>query len=268
MILKKAGAFLKRDFIIASSYKLDFIMTTMNSLLILFLLFFIGKLTDPSSAVLLKYGDSFFSYVLIGYGFFQYFQLSLTIFSRSIQREQLTGCLEAMLGTQTSTQISIISLSLYSLLSSFLQLIIIFIAGVLFFNFSIIYMNIFATLIIFILSIFIFISFGIISAAFIIVLKKGDPLSWLIISLNFILGGAFFPVDLFPEWLQNIANFIPAKYALDALRLTILKGYSLSQVGSHVLILTLLCIVLFPISLLLLNLSVKKAKKDGTLVHY
>lgn len=268
MIIKKAWSFLKRDFLIASSYQLNFIMTSLNSILILFLLFFISRLINPEHIYLAKYGEDFFSFVLIGYGFFQFFNLSLTAFSASIQREQFTGCLEAMLGTRTSPQTAVLFLSIYSLISALIQLIIIFIAGILFFGFSISSINILSTIIIFILSIIVFISFGIISAAFIVVLKKGDPLGWLITSLNFILGGAFFPLELLPDWALKLSNFVPAKYTLDALRLTILKGYSITLVLDQIIILTFTGMVLFPMSLILLRLSVIKAKKEGTLVQY
>ena len=268
MILKKAWAFIRRDFLIASSYKLHFIMTSLNSILILFLLFFICRMIDPGQSYLVKYGKDFFSYALIGYGFFQYFNLSLTAFSNSIQREQYTGCLEAMLGTRTSPQTAVLFMSVYNLLSALIQLIIIFIAGILIFGFSLSSINIISTLIIFLLSVIVFMGFGIISASFIIVLKKGDPLGWLITSLNFILGGAFFPLELLPEWAVKFSDFVPAKYTLDALRLTILKGYRADQVSGQIMILAATGLILFPLSLFLLNLAVKKAKKDGTLIMY
>jgi ABC-2 type transport system permease protein len=268
MILRKALAFIKRDFQIASSYQLHFIMTSLNSILILFLLFFISMLIDTSHVYLAKYGGDFFSYVLIGYGFFQYFNLSLIAFSNSIQREQLTGCLEAMLSTRTSPQTAVLMLSLYNLISSLIQLLIIFLAGILFFGFSVSSINMLSTIIVFLLSVIIFMGFGIISAAFIIVLKKGDPVGWLITSLNFILGGAFFPLELLPGWVISISNFVPAKYTLEALRFTILKGFSVVQVSEQIIILAATGFILFPVSLLLLNLSVIKAKKEGTLVQY
>ncbi|MBN2444705.1 MAG: ABC transporter permease [Spirochaetales bacterium] len=268
MIEKKALAFLKRDFLIASSYQLHFIMTSMNSLLILFLLFFIGKIVDPSYIGLTKYGQDFFSYILIGYGFFQFFQIAQNTFSQTIRDEQLSGCLEAMLGTQTSPQLSILFSSLYSLITAFFQLCIIFIAGILFFKFNILGINIFSTFIVFLLSIIIFMSFGLLSVAFIIVLKKGDPISWLITSLNFILGGAFFPIEVLPPWVRIFSKILPATYVLDSLRLTISKGYDLLQIRPQILVLVIMCLILAPASLFILHTSVIKAKKDGTLVHY
>jgi ABC-2 type transport system permease protein len=107
-----------------------------------------------------------------------------------------------------------------------------------------------------------------ISASGIIILKKGDPLGWLMTSSNFVLGGAFFPVEVMPGWLEKISLFIPARYALDALRLTILRGYSLYQISGQIFILGIIALFIVPLSVKLFLMSVEKAKKDGSLVHY
>lgn len=70
--------------------------------------------------------------------------------------------------------------SLYSLLFSLLQLVLIFVVGGLVFHCSFGSLNVVATGVIFLLSVVLFVSFSIISAAFIIALKKGDPFGWLL----------------------------------------------------------------------------------------
>jgi ABC-2 type transport system permease protein len=71
-----------------------------------------------------------------------------------------------------------------------------------------------------------------------------------------------------PGWLQAIAKIIPATYALDALRLTMLRGHGLGDVSSQVLILGGMVLVLLPVSLRLFDMAVNIAKKDGTLAQY
>ena len=267
-LLFKAIAFLKRDFQIATSYQLNFILTSVNSFLIIFLFFFISKLVVPSHSGIERYGTDYFSYVITGYAFFEYFQMLLRTFSTSIQNEQVTGSLEAMLSTQTSPYVCILLSSFYSILVSLLQLVVIFTAGIVFFGFNITGINIVSFLIIFGLSVVIFVSFGILSASFIIVLKKGDPVSWVIAGTNFILGGAFFPVSIMPDFFQLLAKFMPATYILDALRLTILQHYDINMVSKQAIILMAMSAVLLPVSLKTLSLSIQKAKKDGSLTQY
>ncbi|WP_319477617.1 ABC transporter permease [Marispirochaeta aestuarii] len=267
-ILYKAWAFLKRDFLIASSYQLNFVLTSLNSLFILTLLYFIGGMIDSRSLGLEQYGGDYFSFVLIGYGFYQYFQLALTSFSSAIQREQLTGCLESMLGTQTTPETSILLSSLYSLLSSLVHLVLIFIVGSLVFRVNLGKANFPLVLVTFLLTVLVFVSFGILSASFVLVLKKGDPVTWVITTLNFILGGAFFPLEQMPGWMMDLARFVPVTYALDALRQGLINGAGFTAVWRSLTSLAGIGLLLFPASLLIFNRAVRKARREGTLILY
>ena len=268
MNFHKAKAFIKRDFRIEASYPLNFMMMTITSLLPLILFFFISKIVDPKDASLQKYGGNYFSFVIVGLAFFQYYRTALTSYTKIIQRDQMTGCLESMLCSQTSPQAVILMSTFYSTIFSTIQLFIIFLGGYFFFGFKLSQINFLSTAIIFILSLILFLSFGIISAAGIVVFKKGDPIGFLLLNANIIVGGAFFPIEVMPSWLQKFSLIIPAKYSLDALRLTIIQGFDIAQVSEQALILLLMLLIFFPISIKILLISVKKAKKDGTLVQY
>ena len=267
-VVKKCIAFIRRDFQVETSYKLNFLLEGVNSLLWLFLFYFLNVLVDPSSQSLQKYGGNYFFFVLIGVAFARYFHLTLGTFSGSIQRAQVTGCLEAMLSTQTSPEACILMSSLYSLLYAFTQILLIFLVGWLFLDFDLSHMRFIPTSVIFLFSVLTFMGFGIISAASIVVLKKGDPLGWVITSGSTLLGGAYFPIEVMPAWMQALAKLIPATHALDALRLTILKGHTLQMVSSQVITLGLMAGFILPVSLQLFRLAVRKAKRDGTLVQY
>ncbi len=266
--VRKAWAFIKRDFQSESSYKINYLLRVASSLLWIVLFYFLSKIVDSSEASLVKYGGNYFSFVLIGLAFSRYFQLALGTFSGSIQRAQATGCLEAMLSTQTAPQACVLFSSLYALIESLVQLAIVLGAGVIFFDVDFTQTNIPAALMVFALALLTFVSLGIVSAAGIVVLKKGDPVGWVLTSASMILGGAYFPIEVMPGWLQALAKVIPATYALDALRLTMLRGYGLRDVSTQVLVLGGMVLVLLPVSLKLFDAAVNRAKKDGTLAQY
>ncbi len=267
MIGRKALAFLRRDFLIESSYPIAFITSNLNALVILFLFFFVSKLIEPSHAGIQKYGADYFAFTFVGYIFYQYFDQALGSFSRAIQREQLTGSLEAMLATQTSPTFCLLMSSFYYHFYAGAQLIFLFVVG---FGFGLDFtsVDLLASVLIFFLSVTTFMSVGIISAAGIIVMKRGDPLGWLLTTSNFVLGGAFFPIEVMPGWLQFIAHLLPAKYALDGLRLAIFKGYSISMVSDQAVVLAGMTLLLAPLSIVLLLAALRKAQRDGTLIHY
>ncbi len=267
--LHKAAAFIARDFQIESGYKLNFLMRACESMLILTLFYFVGELiTGRNSAGLSKYSDHYLPFVLIGLGFARYFDLTLKMFSESVRLAQVTGCLEAMLSSQTDCVPIVLMSSLYGLVSGAVQLVIILGVGVVAFGVDFNQVNVPATLLVFALSVLIFVAFGVVSAATILWLKKGDPVTWILSGFGAVLGGAYFPVDVMPGWMRHVSDMIPLTYSLDALRLTMLKGYSIAMVEAPLTKLTLMTAVLLPLSLYLFTAAVRRGRKEGTLMHY
>ena len=193
--------------------------------------------------------------------------LTLRIFSESIRLAQVSGCLEAMLSSQTGcVSIGLLS-SLYGLISGAVQLFII-LAASLAFGMDFGGINVTATVIAFAVSLLIFVAFGVMSGAAVMWLKKGDPLSWFLGGFGTILGGAYFPVDLMPQWMQTVAAVLPTTYSLEALRQTMLKGYSVFMVARPLAILGLMAAIMLPLSVSLFYASVQRGRREGTLVHY
>jgi ABC-2 type transport system permease protein len=267
LVLRKAAAFIRRDFQIESSYKMNFVMGVIDSLVILVFFFFLDKLVGEGGD-LARYGGDYLSFVLIGLAFARFFQLTLKMFSDSIRQAQVTGCLEAMLSTQTDSLTIVLMSSLYALISGAVQLVIILVAGAAFAGGDFSQMNVQATIVVFAVSVLSFVAFGVLSASAILWLKKGDPFSWVLGGLGTMLGGAYFPIAVLPGWLQHLALFIPITHSLDALRLTMLKGFSVTQVAGPLLVLALMSAILLPASLILFAALVRKGRKEGTLMQF
>jgi ABC-2 type transport system permease protein len=267
--MHKAWAFVVRDYRTESSYKTSFIMRALESLMLLVLFYFLGGLiASGSAASLSKYGDRYLPYVLIGLGFARYFDTTLRMFSESIRTAQVSGCLEAMLSSQTDCLTIVLMSSFYGLIAGAVQLLLILVAGVAIFGVDFGRINLVSTLLVSALSILNFVAFGVLSAATILWLKKGDPITWILGGMGTILGGAYFPVGVMPPWVQKISMLIPITYSLEALRLTILRGYSISGVSGPVVTLGLMTLVLLPVSLFLFNAAVVRGRKEGTLMQY
>jgi ABC-2 type transport system permease protein len=268
-LLHRALAFLRRDYRIESSYKLNFVLRAAESLMLLMFFYFLGELvTNPEATGMKKYAVGYFPFVVVGTAFARYFDLTLRMFSESIRNAQVTGCLEAMLSSQTDPVTVVLLSSLYSLISGAIQLILILAAAMLIFGLNLTAINIPATILVFVLSILTFVAFGVLSAAAILWLKRGDPVTWLLGGVGTILGGAYFPVDVMPSWLQKIAFLLPVTYSLDALRLTMLRGYSIPMISRPLTTLTIMAAILLPASLYVFILTVRKGRREGTLMQY
>lgn len=269
LLLRKAAAFIRRDYHIESSYKLNFVTKVAESLLILVFFYFLDKLVvEGGDSKLSKYGGDYLSFALIGLAFTRYFQLTLKMFSDSIRQAQISGCLEAMLSSQTDPLTIVLLSSLYGLLTGTVQLILILAVGAGFAGADFSQMNVFSTIVVFAVSVCSFIAFGVLSASAILWLKKGDPFSWILVVSTTLLGGAYFPVTLLPPWLQTVSVMIPFTHALEALRLTMLQGQSIKEVAQPLVILTLIAAVLLPSSVIVFTHMVRRGRKDGTLMHY
>ncbi|HBE03870.1 MAG: hypothetical protein A2096_08705 [Spirochaetes bacterium GWF1_41_5] len=269
MLTAKIWAFIRRDFIIDTSYKFSFVFDLIGSALPLVTFYFVGKLVDSSSSADFKFGGhGYFQFVIIGVSLTQYFMTAMSAFADTVRREQMEGCLEAMLSTRTSPMQMIMLSPLYSFLFNILHLIIILAAGGFFFGVDYSTANISGALVILILTILAFSGIGILSAAVIVLIKKGDPVEWIFGSILTLISGAYFPVSVLPGWLQKTAEFSPLKYSLDGLRLALFSGYNIFQLRNNIYCLGIAAGIILPLGILFFSRAVNKGRKDGSLMKY
>jgi len=266
---RKALAFIQRDFIEETSYKFSFFLQFFSIFISVLVFYFIAKLFGAAaSAFLAPYGGDYFSFVLIGVAFSNYLEVALHSFSSSIRNAQMTGTLEAVLVTQTEIPTIIISSSLYSFLWTSFRVVVYLLIGILLFKVNISQANFVAAGVILLLTITTFSSIGIISASFIMVMKKGDPVANIFSGLSWFLGGVYYPIAVLPAWLRKFSYLIPLTYSLEGMRLALLKGYSLRELSQNIMGLGLFSLIMLPLSVLCFRLAVDKAKRDGSLTHF
>ena len=269
MNLKKPFAFLKRDFLINSSYKTSFLFQFGSIVFAILTFFFISRLFgEKASGYLTDYGGEYFPFVLIGIAFYGYLTTAMTGFTQAIQEEQALGTLEAILLSPTKISTVLISGTLWSFLITSFNIFLYFLLGALFFNFPIGKMNIPAAIIILILTIVSFSSLGIISASFILILKRGDPINWLFSGISRFLGGVYFPISILPVWVQKVSLLLPITYSLHGMRMAILMGSSIGDIWQDIFALILFSVIFLPFSILCFKFAVRKAKKAGSLIYY
>lgn len=265
----KPLAFLKRDFLINSSYKLSFLFDSVSIFLSVITFFFISKIFGSNvSQYLTNYGGDYFPFVLIGIALYEYLSMAMNTFAQAIGQEQETGTLEAILLSPTKISTVLISGSLWNFLFTSFNIFLYLLLGVLFFNFPTDKINIAATAIILFLTVTSFSALGIISASFILILKKGDPVNWLFSGISRFLGGVYFPIAILPLWVQKISYLLPITYSLHGIRMAILMGHSIKDIWLDIFALILFSIISLPLSVLCFKFAIRRAKKAGSLVYY
>jgi ABC-2 type transport system permease protein len=273
-LIAKLWAFFYRDLLHEVSYRVNFLFQLTGSFFFVTTWFFIsrfvaGAFQPPPDLP----GVSYFSFVLVGFAFFQYLQSTLASFSTKIRREQLTGTLEAMLVTPTRPSLVILGSTLWDYLMTTFRVVTILALGVLLARFfgeevGLQVAGLPAFLLLMVLTMAAFAGVGILSAAFTLWLKRGDPVNYLISALSALLGGVFFRVEVMPTWVQHVAQFLPITHALRALRLALLTGAGPGAVMGEMQALAAFAVVLIPLGLGAFALALRQARIEGTLVQY
>ncbi|MFO7865790.1 MAG: ABC transporter permease [Candidatus Aminicenantes bacterium] len=265
----KLWAFLKRDLLEAASYKFSFVASFFGIFLSSTTFFFISKLIPGESHPSLdQYGGNYFAFVIVGIAF----SGILTVFQGElpgvIRQAQVSGTLEAILVSRTSFPVVLMGSSLYSFFFSIIQTLFYIFLAVFVFGMKVVQIQWAGALLTFFLTAVCFMSIGILSACFILVYKKGNPFSWIFGSVSGLMGGVFFPIEVLPEWIRWISYIIPITYTLKGLRASLLTETGFFQILPHITALLIFSVILFPLSLIMFRLALKKAKKDGSLTHY
>ena len=265
--MNKLLAFLKKDFIIDTSYKLFFVFRFFNIFLSIVVYYFLSKLIGHNAyPYLSSYSDDYFSFAIIGVAFAGYLNAAINSFSESLRDAQTTGTLEFILSTPTKVTTFLFGSILWSFIIKSLDIAIYFLFSVLLFDLNISNANWLSALVITILTIISFLSFGVFGAC-LVVLYKRDFSLW-INTIFRLLGGVLFPITILPLGVRFFSYLIPITYSLDGMRLALLKGYTLAQLYNNIMALLLFIIILTPISVYLFKYSINKARKDGTLTEY
>ncbi len=267
--MRRLLAFVRKDFLLETSYRLQFMLTVAGIFISVTTFHFLARLLGPIGAEHLKpYGGDYFAFVLIGIAFGNYLWTSQSTFAASIREQQTMGTLEMLLASPTKPSIIIIGASLWSFLFTSVEVLIYLLFGVLVFGLDMSQANIPATLVILALTILSFSAFGILSAGFIIVFKRGDPISWVFGSASELLGGVLYPITVLPLWLQKASAVLPITYSLRGIRHAVLQGHSIRALSGDILALALFSVVMVPVSVAAFRMAVQIAKKNGTLSQF
>ena len=269
MLLKTLWGFFRRDAMIHTSYKLGFTIDLLSVFFSAATFYFVAKMFGSAAMPVLKnYGGDYFAFVLIGIAFATYQNVGLNSFSQSLRQEQFLNTLEPLLMTPVSLPLLLMGSSLWDFLHATLEVGLYMGLGLLVFGLQIPNANVLPALAVLALTLFAFMGLGIFAAAFIMLFKRGNPVTWLIGTLSELLGGVYFPVEILPGWLRTLSIFVPMSHSLIGLRKTLLMGAGWGEITPQLAALTVFIVVTWPLGVLSFAVALKRARATGTLGHY
>lgn len=262
-------AFVRRDFLAERSYRLSFALGALATLANLAVFYFIGRLFGYSMAPeLAPYGGGYFAYVFTATAFFGYVGTGAGSYAGRLRLEQTQGTLEAMLSTPLGVPRLLAAMSAWNFLFATFELAVYALAGAFIFKLELAKANWPAAALVFALAAACFAALGILSACFVMLFKRGNPLAWVLNNFEGLLGGVYFPVAVLPAWLLPVSKALPVTYAVRAFQLAVHSGAGPGKIKGDLLALAAFDLVLIPASVWLFSLSVRRARRAGTLGEY
>lgn len=263
--LLRSLAFLRRDIQSEVSYRFYFVLQLASLAWGLAMCWFVGKLIGPDTPWLAAYGGEYFTFVLLGYVSMEYLRVAIWGFSSRIREAQNLGTLEALLVTPIGIPTVLFGSVAYPFAWATMRAFgFLLIAGGV--SGSLATANYGLLAVMFLLSMIVFGSLGILSASFIMVFKKGDPISGLAVAGSTLFSGLFFPTELLGD-LEIVSRFIPLTYSIETTRKATLGG-SWSELAPDVTMLALFAAVFLPLATWAFRHAIERARRDGTLAHY
>lgn len=262
------AAFVRRDWQVAVSYRTVFYLGLFQGVAALALFYFLGKIVETERISSAEGLDTdYFGFVTIGLVVFTIVHVALTSFAAKLQEEQTTGTFEALMTTPTPPSLIVLSSAAYDLIRALVEgLVMLGLAAAIFgLGLDADLDRIGIALLILAGAIGLFAALGILVAAATVLFKRAGALSGLAALVLSFLGGVYFPINVFPEPLESIAELIPFTWALDALRAALLAG---DIDGFQVAGLFGAVAVLLPLSLVAFRAALDRARRTGTLADY
>jgi ABC-2 type transport system permease protein len=267
--LRTAAAFIKRDLLIAVSYKTAFAADLLSIVFQVTTFYFIGAVIGDGVAPSLRsFGHGYFAFLIVGIALMDFVHTSLETFATSIRDSQTTGTLEAVLLSPIRLYQMVVFSSLWPYLFTAMRFATYMIVGGTLFGLRIEPSGIPVALVILALTILAFAPLGILCASVIMVFKKGAWFRMLINGVSVLLAGVVYPVTVLPPWASQVSYFVPLTHSANGMREALLNGRSLMALRDDAMFLLAFGTLMLPFSLWLFELAVNQTKKLGTLTQY
>ncbi|HXV96471.1 MAG TPA: ABC transporter permease [Gaiellaceae bacterium] len=267
--LRKLPAFVRRDFLVAWSYRLPFVTDWVGLAFQAFMFYFIGLMVDP--AKLPTFGGeptTYLAFVAVGIAIAAFMTLALGRVSAGIQQEQLAGTLESLLMTPTSPATIQLGTVVYDLIYVPLRTAVFLVVIAVAFGLDFYASGLLPALIVLLAFIPFVWGLGIASAGATLTFRRGSGAVGLGISVLVLFSGAYYPLDLLPNWLASLAELNPITIAVDGMREPLLGGTGWEGVGKAVAVLVPLAVVSLVCGAVAFRAALRRERSRGTLGLY
>jgi ABC-2 type transport system permease protein len=267
---RKIPAFIRRDFLVQWSYRFAFFSDWLNLILQVVLFYFVGRLVDPDRLPALAGGvrPTYVEFVTVGIAVTSVLQVGLSRVVSVTREEQLMGTLESLLLTPTAPTTVQLGSVMYDLLYVPLRTLVFLGLTVAFFGADFNLSGLLPAGVVLLAFIPVVWGLGMISAAGVLTFRRGLGFVGLFTVLLTGTSSTYFPVEVFPGWLQTIARLNPITRALQASRDALLGDAGWADVLPTVAWLVPTAALALAAGVFAFRLATKRERRRGTLGLY
>lgn len=267
--LSKLLAFLRRDLLVARSYRTSWILGNVSILAQVAIFYVVSQMVDATKMP--TYGSvrsNYLAFVGVGIVLGFLLQLGTGRATSAMRSEQVMGTLDAVLATPTSLLTFQLGSVFYELVLAPVRTVAYVTVFVWLFGVNYHLTGLGTAMIIMALFAVFALGLGTASAAAVLVLKQAAG----VVSLGALIlttaSGAYFPLHLLPKPLATLAGWSPVAVALSSMRKVLIGGEGWQQVRTEVMTLAAMALCISIIGILALHLALRREQRQGTLGLY
>jgi ABC-2 type transport system permease protein len=254
-----------RDYRLARSYRVAFVLDFVLGIVSLTIFYFISKsLGNPSPASLGEAPD-YFSFAAVGIAVTVVMESAAISLSTRLREEQMTGTLEALVAQPLTVPELAFGLTAYSFLFATLRAGFYILAAGLLLDLDLSETNWPAFVLMLLMTGVALTAIGISLGAVVLLVKRARALPGLVTLVLGLLGGAYFPISALPEPLEKVAQVVPTRFAFDGLRAAVFGG---GGWVADLLALAAFSAIALPLAVYALAVALRISRSRGSLAQF
>jgi ABC-2 type transport system permease protein len=268
--MAKLGAFMRRDVLTRLSYRTA-ILADWFSLFSQALVFsFVSKIVNPARLPTAAGGQrtTYIAYVAVGIAVSGFLALGLARLVGAIRQEQFMGTLESLMVTPTTASVILLGSVVYDLVYVPIRTVIFLVIVSIWFDVNFAAGGYMPALIILAAFIPFVWGLGSIASASVLTFRRGSGvLGFGTFALTF-TSGAYFPLSLFPSWVETLARLNPIAVAITGMRDQLIGGAGWGDAAIVLAKLVPMSAGSLLVGLVAFRLAMRRERRLGTLGLY
>ena len=267
--VSKLTAFLRRDFLVAWSYRLSFVTDWLSMIVQVVVFNFVGLIVRPGAIP--EFGGNtvtYMEFVAIGIAISSFMAVGLGRVYSVIRQEQLQGTLESLLLTPTAYTTIQMGSVVYDLVYVPVRTFIFLGLTTLVFGTNFHWSGLAPTMLVLLAFIPFVWGLGVLAAAWTLTFKRGTGVIGIATTFITIGSGTYFPTDVFPHWAEVVFSYSPVTIALTAAREALLGGAGWTETIPQVGILLPYAVVSLAVGIFAFRRALERERRRGTLGLY